>query len=287
MNIRQSFIWASVGLFASHVQAVNYCGGQTSINNPFECCTSAKGVEGNCTWFAWKKAKDVWGHALQLNDYPRHAYRWDVNTYKAINKTSGYIYRSTPTLNSVAIQDSRNGSLGHVAWVTNIDGTQLTVQEQNCESDNQYPNGIERNSNFFNSYLLGIRVQDFWVKAHQISSDPNASIYNPNFDAQFKVKNITNSTPYYFRNLALAVHDSQGNYLYDMKKFEYSKRASDAIYTLSELSDGNYILSGGEASSGVRAVSYFTRPGQYRIVAKVRWLDNSWTEVGYQDITVQ
>ncbi|WP_462156411.1 CHAP domain-containing protein [Pseudoalteromonas piscicida] len=286
-NLKQSILLASIGFFASQSQAVDYCGGQTSINNPFPCCTSADEVEGNCTWFAWKKAKDVWGHSLQLNDYPRHAYRWDVDSYKAINKSSGYIYRREPALNSVAIRDSRNGDYGHVAWVANIDGNNLTVQEQNCESNNQYPNGIVRNRSFFNNYLLGMRVQDFWVSGHRIAADPDATISRPNFDAQFKVKNITNSTPYHFRHIALAVHDSKGNFLFNMKKYDSSNRSSDAIYTLSELSDNNYALSGGEISRSARAVAYFNQPGQFRVVAKIRWIDNSWTEVGHQDITVE
>lgn len=98
---------------------------------PYPCCdNNANGKatdsgDGNCTWYAWYKAKKEKGWTVPSN--------WGAGGSWATNaaKTSGWKVTSTPTAKTIAC----NSSLGHVAWVTSVssDKKTMTVSEQNCK----------------------------------------------------------------------------------------------------------------------------------------------------------
>lgn len=100
------------------------CGGYTSYENPYPC-KSACSKNGNCTWWAWKSAKEIWGVSL-----PKwgNASSWAKNA-----KRAGYTVSFTPEVNTIAV--STRGKNGHVAWVTRIVGaSKIEVSEMACGS---------------------------------------------------------------------------------------------------------------------------------------------------------
>lgn len=113
-------IW--VGLSQnSFAQGTNTCSGYTSTGNPYPCCSA-----GNCTWWAWKMAKDNW--ADPLPSYSWH-YAWQ---WKGAAKTDHYGVASTPAVGTIGVNTTVNGT-GHVAWVYAVDNTYVYVTEMNCD----------------------------------------------------------------------------------------------------------------------------------------------------------
>jgi MYXO-CTERM domain-containing protein len=100
------------------------CGGQSDNcqcgkNNPYPCCDN----NGNCTWWAWHSACCGWGVGLP---------GWgNANTWASYASQNGnFEVLNYPVPNSIAT--STKGGYGHVAWVTAVNGSKITVTEQNC-----------------------------------------------------------------------------------------------------------------------------------------------------------
>jgi|SRR5215213_4947214 len=266
------------------------CGGQSSTGNPYPCCDNNKNSsvgdssDGNCTWWAWKMAKDNWGHSLPGWS---NAKTWD-DYARPINKASGYVVLPVPTARSIAVSETYGGSFGHVGWVTSFGSSSVTVSEMNCYSPPILPNVRSKSytRSTFQSYITGMWIYDFWVKSTSITADPRASVTAPNFDAQFKIKNVTGSEKYRIQRLALAVHDSSGRFLWNF--FRAPGNSTGAVYTASELyagaADG---LDGGEYVNVPKSYAFFTQRGTYRIVAKVQLSDNTWVDIGYYTLIVR
>lgn len=266
------------------------CGGNSSSGNPYPCCdnngnsSSADQNDGNCTWWAWKMAKDNWGHSLPGWS---NANTWD-DYARPVNKTSGYVVLPVPTIKSLAVAETYGGSRGHVAWVTGTGSGSVTVSEMNCSTPPILPNVRSKTygTSTFQSYITGVWVYDFWVRATSITADPRASVASPNFDAQFKIKNITSREKYRIKQLALAVHDSSGRFLWNF--FRAPGNSSGAVYTATELyagaADG---LDSGEFITVPKSFAFFTQRGTYRIVAKIQLSDNTWVDIGYYTLTVR
>jgi surface antigen len=116
------------------------CGGQSSPGNPYPCCSNG----GNCTWWVWKQAKDVWGVSLPGMG--------NANTWASYARSYGYPVSSTPTINTIAVSLKGATGWGHVAWVTNINtnGT-IQVSEMNCD----YGGGGVKYTTYKTSYFDG------------------------------------------------------------------------------------------------------------------------------------
>ncbi len=104
--------------------SVYQCGPDTDdckcgMNDPYPCCSNG----GNCTWWAWDQACCHW--AVGLPGWG-NANQWAGNAKAHPN----YQVLSYPVVNSIANRVS--GSYGHVAWVTAVKGSSVTVTEQNC-----------------------------------------------------------------------------------------------------------------------------------------------------------
>ncbi len=108
----------------SSAGAVSQCGPDTDsckcgMNDPYPCCDNG----GNCTWWAWEKACCNWSVGLPGWG---NANQWSGNAKAHPN----YQVLAKPVVGSVATRVS--GSYGHVAWVTAVNGSKITVTQQNC-----------------------------------------------------------------------------------------------------------------------------------------------------------
>ncbi len=119
----------------------------------------------------------------------------------------------------------------------------------------------------------GLKVYDFWYK-HPTYADSNSTSQNPNFDAQFKVKNTGNSDLVISR-LALAVHQTSGGYLFDMQWANTS--TSKHI--------DNLRLSPNETYHFEFSTGYIRNAGDYILVAKAL-RDNTWHHLAQQVFSV-
>jgi hypothetical protein len=117
-------VGAALALGAPNAAAVYQCGPdkddcKCGMDDPYPCCDNG----GNCTWWAWEQACCNW--AVGLPGWG-NANQWHGNAKLNPN----FDVLSTPVPGSIANRVS--GSYGHVAWVTAVNGSQITVTEQNC-----------------------------------------------------------------------------------------------------------------------------------------------------------
>ncbi|HJV64841.1 MAG TPA: CHAP domain-containing protein [Geomonas sp.] len=95
--------------------------GNLSGNNGF--------IEGQCTWFVAEKAKDVWGVKIPWRG---NAGAWYDNA-----KNSGFRVGIKPAKNSIIVFKAipgvaaEKGGVGHVGWVTNVNGDRVSIEEMN------------------------------------------------------------------------------------------------------------------------------------------------------------
>jgi len=94
-----------------------------SYQNPFY----NSGYWGQCTWFAWGRAKEKLGLSLP---YRGNAAQWWTD-YSSL-----YIHSSTPAANSVAVWSG--GCCGHVGFVEQMSGANVVLNEANW---NTYSSG--------------------------------------------------------------------------------------------------------------------------------------------------
>ncbi len=113
-----------VVLAARPAAAIYQCGPdkddcQCGTNNPYPCCDNG----GNCTWWAWEGACCGW--AIGVPGWG-NANQWVGNA--SVNPD--FTVLGAPVASSIACRAS--GDYGHVAWVTAVNGGQISVTEQNC-----------------------------------------------------------------------------------------------------------------------------------------------------------
>ncbi|MSP92578.1 MAG: CHAP domain-containing protein [Myxococcales bacterium] len=125
-RVAVALITCGVGILASPAPAlaVYQCGNQKDdcqcgSNNPYPCCDNGS----NCTWWAWESACCNWKAALPGWG---NANTWGSNA----GKNPNYQVLGEPVVGSIAT--STKGTYGHVAWVTGVNGSKVTVTEMNC-----------------------------------------------------------------------------------------------------------------------------------------------------------
>ncbi|MCI5209756.1 MAG: hypothetical protein D3910_13405, partial [Candidatus Electrothrix sp. ATG2] len=227
--------------------------------------------------------------------YPSAKYWYLYGPVNELNLTIG----TTVQANSVAVWagDSAN-PYGHVAYVERVEGNLVYFNEANVDTYQSGStwgggyDGYEKNlsvSDFENrgtgiGPILGYiylsetgmpSIYDFWRKADPLYADPNSDIWNPNFDAQYKIINNSNEEIYIDR-LALAVHDSNDAYLFDLAD---PTTGQARFYN-------DVVLAPGESHHFVFSVGYIHDPGTYKVVAKAK-LDNEWHHLDTQDFVMQ
>ena len=160
-----SSITAALVLFASGAQAVDTCGGQTSIGNPLPCCSNG----GNCTWWAWKKARDAGWYAIPTGN----AYTWDDTA----RLSPAYKVSTTPSVGAVAVKEITTGySLGHVGWVTglvkNSAGAVTAVKTSQMACGGAYGvTYLDRPIGYYTSYITKVYLNG---KSASLCSDGKA-----------------------------------------------------------------------------------------------------------------
>ncbi len=141
MNTRTTHCihWLMAVIFAvmiavpPNAHAVSSCCGKSSSSNPYPC-SCGKANTGNCTWYAWYKAKKEWNKSLP---------KWgDAGKWASGAKGSKYPVSSTPKKDRIGVNTYVDG-YGHVAWVTSVSGNYVKVKEMNwcstCERSKTYP----------------------------------------------------------------------------------------------------------------------------------------------------
>lgn len=104
------------GAAVSTITYGNNCGGQTSVGNPYRCNNG-----GNCTWWAWKMAKDNWGIGLP---------GWsDARTWATSARNAGYQVSATPKVQTIGVNTTLANGAGHVIWVNSVNGNQVCGSE--------------------------------------------------------------------------------------------------------------------------------------------------------------
>ena len=94
----------------------------SAASNPYPYTQTVGGVVTRpCTWYAWQQtyerlniALPAWGNAID----------WYNNAARA-----GYSVGATPKANSIAVWKERDHNLGHVAFVTAVNGSNMTINE--------------------------------------------------------------------------------------------------------------------------------------------------------------
>lgn len=159
-------------------QATNTCNVYTSTGNPYPCCDNdgnnkmdgAK--DGNCTWWAWKRAQDTWGN-MPSTSWGRAKYWADG----ARNSNSKFQVLTSPAPESIGVRTT--GTYGHVAWVVTVNSTTVGTTEMNCFYPNLAQGGWkEHPTGHFNG--------GFIYPAARISaitpSNPNRASYDRDFE---------------------------------------------------------------------------------------------------------
>lgn len=111
-------------LGAGPARAVYECGGvedtcTCGANNPYPCCDN----DGNCTWYAWHSACCHWDMAL-----PGWGNAKTWAQYAAAN--ANYEVLPSPVVGAIACRTL--GTYGHVAFVIEVVGANIVVEEENC-----------------------------------------------------------------------------------------------------------------------------------------------------------
>lgn len=120
-----------------------------------------------------------------------------------------------------------------------------------------------------------LTVYDFWKKADPLYADPLSTVWHPNFDAQYKVKN-DGTQAITIKQFALSIHDSSNKFLFDMKN---PSTGQSRFYN-------NITLYPGQFQYFDFSVAYFTTEGNYKVVAKAQMPDGTWNEMASQDFTI-
>jgi len=112
-----------------------------------------------------------------------------------------------------------------------------------------------------------LKVYDFWQSSYD--GIYKASCYKGDWilDAQFKVKNNSDKS-IYIEKLALAMHDTNENYLFDLA-------VRDVYQTLYKGSSLHFDI----------ANAYLTNPGEYKLIAKAYYNDK-WHDLSSLNLTV-
>lgn len=140
--------------------------------------------------------------------------------------------------------------------------------------DPQSPIFIPEGDPIYSAPTTDLTIYDFWRRADPIYADPLSSIWNPNFDAQYKIRN-DGTQAVNIERLALTIHDSNNNHLWDMA----APNTGDPRYY------DNIRLNPGDTHHFEFSVSYFTQAGNFKVVAKAK-IGGQWYELASMDFVV-
>lgn len=119
-------------------------------------------------------------------------------------------------------------------------------------------------------------VYYFWRTSDPIRGEPWASLSNPNFYADFSIRN-DGQQPIVIEQLALAIHDANNNHKWDMKD---PATGVERYYY-------NVVLNPGATKNFGISFAWFTDTdiGNFKVVPKAK-IAGEWRELEYYDFTV-
>lgn len=166
--------------FSAFGQAMDKCNVYVSPGNPYPCCDNDGGgylgtKDGNCTWWAWKRAKEVWG-SMPINSSGNYVSWGSAGVWATNARNSGYQVLTSPAPESVGVRTT-----GHVVWVTtvNTDGT-IGTTEMNCGYPNLAQGGPKQ---YISTYFNG----GFIFPPARITSIPLIDPYRSSVDRDVTV----------------------------------------------------------------------------------------------------
>lgn len=167
------------------------CDAIASSGNPYPCCnnTQAQYGNGNCTWYAAYRANSAWDGRFYALGSLGNAKNWWVTIQSLQASTTdptAFVHELSesldssgaplPVVGSIAINTS--GDFGHVAWVTEVSGSNVTVMEQNCIHDNDKLLSASFPASLSNSVRSKTRDKSFFQHYVVRGHAPTASLYS-------------------------------------------------------------------------------------------------------------
>lgn len=191
------------------------------------------GVKWQCVEYVRRYYYQIYGMDL----YSKH--QGNANTWYANSSTMGLVrYRNGESSTPPQVGDiltSNSGGYGHIGIVKSVTSTNVCTIQQNftntatdtnlCKSLTNY-NGYYTVGGFSSGYpvygwLRKPGATSGWVSVSNLSVSPSTVTIGKNFDISFTLKEL-NGAAKTFENIAVAILDSSGNFLFDAKKYDTS-----------------------------------------------------------------
>ena len=119
-----------------------------------------------------------------------------------------------------------------------------------------------------------LRVYDFWKIADPIYADPNSNAQNPNFDAQYKLRN-DGSENITIERLSLTIHSDTDTFLWDLSLPNSSQPRFYDNITLAPSQSIHFDFS----------TCYFQNPGNYKLIAKAK-INTEWNHLATLNVNI-
>ena len=181
------------------------------------------GHQLRCTYVAWHEAKSRLGIELfNRQNLWGHAGSWAQGA-----KNSGYQTGSTPAVNSIICWSG--GAWGHVAFVTEVSGSTITVVEGGYGT-NTYPKAHVRtigSSGWSNGTFIYLASSQPTAPVQNLGDDFFAYIYNPHSGCNIENRSF---------NVQLAAQNQTDN-----RQIWHFIRQSDGSYKIINMYDGLYL----------------------------------------------
>jgi len=196
-----------------------------AASNPYPISQTVGGVVTiPCTYYAWEQAYERLGMVLP-------AWGNAINWYNAA-ANSGYAVGTTPKANSIAVWSIDTHSYGHVAFVTSVNGSQMTINEggRTDAVDNQ---GI------VNGQVLPSTVGSYWYGRTLIGfiyldgEAPKLSISWAGYEEKHSIGS-TNAVLAGVGNMSgadISVISKVGIYLYDYKGTQIAHKTESVDFS--------------------------------------------------------
>ncbi|KPA09891.1 membrane or secreted protein containing Peptidase M23 domain protein [Candidatus Magnetomorum sp. HK-1] len=232
-------------------------------------------------------AGNGWGKGITIEHKDKNGKAFTSN-YTHVVPKSGYSNGSHVKKGTLIgeVQDLNGKSTNHLHFSirrssysnTSNRGALPIVDRGNCKcgSDPVFPEYFVDPDKVSYSEGIILSVYDFWKKndPNPICADPSSDYWNPNFDAQYKIKNDSSSSVLINR-LALSIHYSDNSFWFDLRS---SNSSSPRYYD-------NIRLSAGQSFHFDFSTCYFRNAGSYKLVAKAK-INGQWYELDNRDVQV-
>ena len=160
--------WSGQGYCQNTGQSTGYCSSSTWIINGGEFDPWGFGYRNCTSWVAWRmrNTNGVDFYNTMSGGRWGNANTWDDNARRL-----GYAVNATPAVGAIAQTDA--GSFGHVAWVSGVSGSSVTIEEYNYNVTGAYNSRTVPVSGFQYIHVRDLALSDP-VGAYDSLSTPTA-----------------------------------------------------------------------------------------------------------------